>query len=182
MDTYVVINPSVIKKLKSKVDLCKDTCASSYAKLRKSQKGHVDDLINAIFVLYAYAKPHFPALKERAKKLDVNTVQALLEQATVFLKRKELCDLICTYLEMYSDALKDKKRLRAYGEYIQCMLTHIDPSIKKLIIVALKFVMALVKLFQDSNMKSHIKDLAMNVHSEILKPAHRTLKGSSKTK
>ncbi len=182
METYVVVNPAVVKKLKAKVESCKITCATSYEKLKKPQQQHIDDLINTVFVLYAYAKPHLPALLHRVKKLDANAVQVLLDHASTFISGKEVKNLISTFLEVYGDGLKDKKRLRAYGDYLTCLLANVDPQVKELLNTAFHFAHTIVKLFEDTNMKKHIKEVAVTINSEVLKPVHRALKKSKKQK
>lgn len=155
---------------------CKDVCKSSYNKLSSSERKHVDELLVAVVKFYKMALPFVPQVVAYAKGLSVDNVVAFLKTATKIMQKPETARLVEHYIAMYGDSVKNPKRLKAYGAYLKCVLSHLDPKYKKVVTVAIDFAFAFVVLVVTKEVREYVKELARTVHKYVVKPLHREVK------
>lgn len=163
-------------KLNKHIDTCKSACKRSYGKLSSSERKHVDELMTSVVALYKKALPLVPTLLAFAKGMNVNSVVALIRTATKVLQKDETVALFEHYIAMYGDVAKDPKRLKAYGAYLRCLLSHMSADHRRIVVAAIDLAFALVHLVVRKEVKGYVKDLAGSVHKYVVKPIHRDLK------
>lgn len=168
----VVKNAAVTKHL----NMCKEVCKSSYNKLSSSERKHVDELLKAVVVFYRMALPYAPQAVAFAKSVSADNVVAFLKTATKIMQKPETAKLVEHYIAMYGDSIKNPKRLKAYGVYLKCVLSQLNPKYKKIVAAAIDFAFAFICLVVTKEIREYVKEIASNVQKYVIKPLHREVK------
>lgn len=166
-----------IKKLsKTSFEKCKKTCKVTYNELDHTQQKHMDQLIESGIELFERYKPFIPLVVEKAKNMSLLELTNIVTFCTKFLQKKQVVSMIEHYLFIYEDVLNNKKRLASYTKYSKCLIDQLDPNLCRFINACIILVKVIISLILNQNIKPKIKKIINNVHSQIVKPVHRSVK------
>lgn len=162
--------------IKPYLEKCTDICKESYADLSTADQKYIDELLVRAPEAFEFAKKYAPFILSHVKDIKGDQVLGLLQLATKYLKRKSTKAMVHKLIAQYGDIVKDKRRMKAIGAYIKCVVSNIDDEYKVILIASFDMLMALVSVVTDKEIADFAKELGDLVHKSIVKPTVRQVK------
>lgn len=171
--------PSTFKPHISK---CKVICAKTYDALSAREQTAIDDLLDQLPILYNVFEEYAPMVTAYVKNITPEKVMQLMQYATKVLKDKKTVKFIHHYIDEYGEIIKSPKHMKAIGAYLKCIVSHIDPKYKSLVLQGVDLVFALVALVNDNKVVSFVEEITDGVKKHIVKPVTKAVKPVRKSK
>lgn len=179
--TFLQYGKQVADEYRAQISHCNTVCAKSYNMLTPKERKHIDELFELVPELYLTVIAYLPHISARAQKMDVTEGTKLIKMITKVLKNKNTRHLISHYMHLYGDLVTDSKRMKAYGMYIKCVLSHIDAKYKVLALAVIDMAFAATELSLTGKDLELAKHFFHTVNAYIVKPVYSEIKKAKRT-
>lgn len=166
--------------VKPYVSKCKTVCKASYDSLSAADRKYLDEMLSKTPELYAQFQKFAPIVLKQLKDLDSEQVLSMVQLATKFLKKRSTVATVRSLIAKYGDIVKDKRRMKAIGAYLRCVLSHMEDEHKMILLSMFEMLMAVVAIVSDKEVAAFARELALSVHKAVIKPAVSEVKRVNK--
>ena len=158
------------------ISRCKNICIASYKKLRSSERAYIDELVNSAPFIYKSIMSYIPIFLAYKESLTLENGLKLVKIATKVLKNKKTVSFLRKYIAMYASTINDPKRIKAYSTYLRCLLAHVDPKYKTMVIEVFKLANAFLSVVLCDDVLAFLKDVSRNVKKYLVVPLYTDIK------
>ena len=163
-------------KYDQEISRCKSICLASYKKLRSSERVYIDELLTAAPEIYKSILSYIPVFMSYKDNMTLENGIKLVKIATKVLKNKKTISFLRKYIALYAGVINNPKRIKAYSTYLRCVLAHVDPKYKAMIVEVFKLANAFLSVVLCDDILAFFKDVSRNVKKYLVVPLYSEIK------